>query len=101
MTTYEYDDAGRLVRAVTSREVEWDDEQRTWMQALDELEGQSCSGCGGFLPHTTALEMDEGFVADPPYRCHRCTALTIRRKAVADAPHPEAFTVWPVHEKRR
>lgn len=99
VTEHEYDDAGRLVRSVTSVEVEWDDEQRAWMLALAEADAQSCDGCGGWLPHTTSIEMSDGFVADHPLRCHRCEALSVRRKSVSDKPNPESFAVWPVHER--
>lgn len=99
-TTYTYDDAGRLVRSVSVAEVEWDDEQRAWMQAVVELEGKTCSGCGGFLPDTTSIDMDERYVADHPLRCHRCTAIDVRRQQVSSKPHSVAFTVFPVHERK-
>lgn len=101
MLEHEYDDDGVLVRSVETVEAEWDDEQRAMMRALAELEGQSCSGCGGWLPHTTDIGMDGGFVAEHPLRCHKCEAIAVRRAAVKDKPHPEALTVWPVHEKGR
>jgi hypothetical protein len=86
---------------VTTADVEWDDEQRNWMLALHALDAQSCSGCGGWLPDTTAVERDGGYVADPPYRCHRCEALAIKRKKhLQNTSNPEALTVWPVHERR-
>lgn len=98
VTEHEYDDAGRLVRSVETTEVEWDDEQRSWVQALKEVEAQSCSGCGGWLPHTTHI--DSEFETEHPWRCHRCEALEIRRENMRDARHPASFTVWPVHERR-
>lgn len=86
---------------MTRTDVEWDDEQRSWVLALIELEGQACSGCGGWLPHTTDIAMSDGaFIADHPLRCHKCEALEIRRKSVQDKPNPGSFTVWPVHERR-
>ena len=96
VTTVERDDDGRIVRTVTVTEPEWDDEERGWMQALDELDGQTCSGCGGWLPETTSLEADGKYHADHPFRCHRCDALEIRRTSVRDKPNAAAFTVWPV-----
>jgi hypothetical protein len=99
VTEHEYDDAGRLFRSVERVEVEWDDTERAWMIALAELDGQSCSGCGGYLPETTHIDKSDGYVAEHPWRCHRCEALEIRRDQVRDKPHPGSFTFWPVHEK--
>jgi hypothetical protein len=100
LVEHEYDN-GVLVRSVHTVEVEWDEEQRAWMQALAELDQQSCAGCGGFLPHTTDITMSDGYVADHPLRCHRCEALAIRRKSLAGKNNPESFVVWPVRERGR
>lgn len=99
VAVHEYDDDGRLVRTVSTPEVEWDDDERAWMLALAELEAQSCDGCGGWLAVTTDVKMSDGYVAEHPLRCHRCEALAVRRKAVREKPNPEAFTVWPVRER--
>jgi hypothetical protein len=98
VTTFTYDDDGRLVSASETVEPEWDAEQRAWPLALAELEAQSCSGCGGWLPETTSIEKSDGYVAEHPWRCHRCEALEIRRQQVRDKPNPGSFTVWPVKE---
>jgi hypothetical protein len=42
---HEYDDAGRLVRTVVTREPEWTDLERDKMLALAEYESRIC-GCG-------------------------------------------------------
>ena len=99
MLEHEYRD-GVLFRTIKRVEPEWDAEQRAWMQALAELEGQTCSGCGGFLPETTHIDKSDGYVADHPWRCHRCEALEIRRDQMREKAHPSSFTVWPVHERR-
>jgi len=95
---YEYDDGGRLLRSVETTEAEWDGEQRAWMQALADLQGQLCSGCGGYLEDT--LRPDVEYVADHPLRCHKCEALEIRRDQIRETVrHPGSFPVWPVHER--
>jgi hypothetical protein len=43
---HEYDDQGRIVRTVVTREPEWDDDSRAEMLALAEYEAGMCSGCG-------------------------------------------------------
>lgn len=96
--THEYE-TGLRVRSTETREAEWDDEQRGWMLALSDLEDQSCPGCGGWLAHTTSIEMSDNYIAEHPLRCHRCEALAVRRKTMRDKPNVEALTVWPVHEK--
>jgi len=96
---HEFDESGRLFRSVQTVEVEWDDEQRAWVRALAELERQTCNGCGGFLQDT--LDPETEWVADQPYRCHRCEALEIRRKQVSEKAHnPGSLVIWPVHERR-
>lgn len=42
---HEYDDAGRLIRTIVTREPEWDDHERAKMQALTEYEAKVCD-CG-------------------------------------------------------
>lgn len=42
---HEYDDAGRLVRTVVTREAEWDDFERAKMQALADYNAGICE-CG-------------------------------------------------------
>jgi hypothetical protein len=76
VTEYEYDDAGRLVRSVTRREPEWDEEQRAWMLALDECERLSCDGCGGWLPDTLRRGPGE-YVVPAPSHCAACAATAI------------------------
>lgn len=78
---YEYDERNRVVRAVTTRESEWDTEQQAIMLALEVYRASLCRRCGGELAETTNPLHD----ADNPHgthvyrrvkllRCHRCTA---------------------------
>ncbi|HEY9414796.1 MAG TPA: hypothetical protein VIQ30_08575 [Pseudonocardia sp.] len=91
VTSYRYDGRGRLAQAVTVREPEWDEEQQALMLALDLHEALTCSGCGGYLPHTTAPEADDAYKAELPIRCHRCTAIAIGADAYSDTPHAHAL----------
>lgn len=58
----------------------------------------TCGGCGGYLPETTAADADEGYVADIPIRCHRCTAVAVQVNAYRDAQHPHALR-FPAHRR--
>jgi hypothetical protein len=88
---HEYDAAGRLVRSVTRREPEWDDDQRALLLGLAAYEEQVCAGCGGWLPDTTDRDADDGYTVDAPTRCHRCTAIGHAAKRYADADQPQAL----------
>lgn len=47
VTTYEYDDDGRLTRSVTKMaEPEWDDGTRTLVEGLGKYDRDCCPGCG-------------------------------------------------------
>lgn len=76
MTEHHYDEHGRLVRSVTTREVEWDDDERAQVLALLEYEAQACPGCRGWLPETTDSAHAGRYKTAPPIRCHRCDAVT-------------------------
>lgn len=84
---------------MTTREVEWDEEQQAIMLALDLYRSLIHAPCGGYLPDTTAAEAV--YKADIPVRCKLCTALaeahTDHMKA-PHAPHPEAL-LWPVRRR--
>ena len=81
--------AGRLVEAVTTEEVEWDDDQQGWMIALANLEADKCPGCGDRLTETT--KPDTEYIPNPPLRCHKCTALEIGIEKHRSSPHPHAL----------
>lgn len=95
------DRRGRVVRSVTTREVEWDPEQRALVLALELYESLVHSQCGHYLPESTAAEADGAYDVEPPTRCHACTARATAIKAhmtSPHSPHPEAL-LWVV--KRR
>jgi hypothetical protein len=85
VTTYEYDDGGRVVRAVTVVEAEWDDTERAWATALLDAEADECSGCGEPLSETLRPEAYQGYEVGPPAVCQGCKALHARQRSDADA----------------
>lgn len=87
---HEYED-DRLVRSVTTREPEWDEEQQALMLAHLMHERLTCSGCGGHLPDTTDPKADGAYIADEPIRCHRCTAIAMRAEQYRESPQPQAL----------
>lgn len=74
--------------------------------ALFDYEAQTCHGCGGFLPETTDESAESAYEADPPWRCHRCTALNKHkaewRKDLKDDETGkfEALVLWPAHLRK-
>lgn len=79
---HEYDEAGRLVRTVVTREAEWDDVQRANMLALADYEADLCD-CG-FPSHLADTDPDLRI----KYReCPVCSGLSkaMRVQAAADA----------------
>ena len=101
VTEYEYDDDGRLVRAVTEQEPEWDETERGWMVALTAYRMSVHDQCGTYLPDSTGPAAEGAYRAKLPIRCHACTA---RMDAVAThlkgphANHPEAL-LWQVERR--
>lgn len=86
------------MRSTTVREPEWDEEQQAHVMALEMYEALACGGCGGYLPETTAKDADDGYAADLPVRCHRCTAIGVQADGYRDAQQPHALR-FPVHRK--
>jgi len=80
ITEYEYDDQGRVVRTITRREPEWDDESRAHVMALLQYERNICKGCGGWLPETTDPENEGKYTSKGGIRCHRCEVLHLASK---------------------
>lgn len=93
VTEFHYDRKGRLVRAVTRREVEWDDDERAWALALLEYEADKCPGCGGQLSQTTDPTTEGRWHVPPPTRCHRCTAIAAAQEPYRETKHPHAL-LW-------
>jgi hypothetical protein len=83
------------VRSVTSREAEWNQEQR---DLVLEYEAQVCHGCGGWLPETTAKENEGRYLVDVPGRCYRCTAIHTKQEGYEDQ-KPRSLVLWPAELK--
>jgi hypothetical protein len=68
------------------------------MLALADYEADLCS-CGGLFSETSDPANEFAYVADGPYRCHRCTALAegldAAQKAGGEIQHPQALH-WTV-----
>jgi hypothetical protein len=97
VTEHEYD-GGRLVRSVTTRLPEWDDEQRGWMLALAAYRASLCPSCGRPLSVCADPESEGKWVVPPARRCFATTALQIAAPRYKDSPQPEALLL---HAERR
>lgn len=93
ITTYEYGKKGRVVRTVSVREPEWDDEQRGWMLALSEYRASLCPcGCGYLSDETRGAANEDRFTVPPPYRCYARDAMVEAQEAFKN-PRPQAV-LW-------
>lgn len=84
-TTITYDAEGRVVEMVTTRESEWDDEDRGLLYALEDYEADLCPGCG----HPLSQSLHREGVPDPVYQaayavCLGCVAKERAQKAADD-----------------
>lgn len=87
---------------MTVRESEWDEKERAKIAAFFEYEALVCSGCGGYLPETTAAENEGHYHAGAPSRCHRCDALQRQQEDYAGddtVRRVGALALWPVEHK--
>lgn len=89
-TRFEYED-GRLARAVTTTEPEWDDEQRAAVYALLAFEASLCPGCKQPWDEVTAPEAEDRFLPGEVVRCHYCTARGQASSQTGDAVIPDAL----------
>lgn len=90
-TTYSHDSDGRL--ASSKLEVEWDETERQWMQALaHHREETLCPLCG--LPKTICrAKTTDGAVSVEFERCHVTAALAAKQREVSDSEerYPESL----------
>lgn len=84
VTTYEYDDAGRLVRSITVHDAEWTDDDRACAQARRRNEADRCPGCGLPMSETTDAKNMGGYEAPYPVQCFACTPLEKRKAEYED-----------------
>ncbi|MCC5574472.1 hypothetical protein IMZ11_02300 [Microtetraspora sp. AC03309] len=103
VTTYEYDDDGRLVRSVTVHENPWDAQNVGWAVAKMAEDADRCPGCRMSLSETTAMRDGEpahSYHVDIPRVCRACEALAKRQDSYAkeyEDPYPGA-KVWEVEQ---
>jgi hypothetical protein len=79
---------------MTSAE-EWTFDDRQAAMDLAVYESELCQGCGYPLEETTDPGNEFAYVADPPIRCHRCTASESAQdiiNKVHEAYHPSALS---------
>lgn len=81
---FEYDEQGRLVRAVEREDSEWDEHQRGLMLALAEWEATRCPICGGDPKECQDPAADRNnpygkwvWWPKPPRECHVGTAMRL------------------------
>jgi hypothetical protein len=94
VTSYEYDDSGRLVGS--RPEPEWDEGSQTLMLALQAYKASLCPLCGGPLSVCTDPENESKFKGGLPIRCHATTARAIAMEPYRDQPNSQALMIAPV-----
>lgn len=102
VTTYEYDDTGRLVRSVTVHESPWTEEDLGWAKAHQQNLDDRCPGpCGLPLSETTAMANGEpvhSYEVELPMRCQACDELAKKQEAHGESGQvirPQAL-LWTV-----
>jgi hypothetical protein len=94
VTTYEFDEFGRVV---SSRpEPEWDDAEQTVILALQAYKASLCPLCGGPLDVCTNPENELKFKGGLPIRCHATTARAVAMEPYKDQPNNQALMIAPI-----
>ena len=89
ITSYVYDDLGRMVSSAT--ESSWTEDDRDLAAGLVEWEANLCGGCRRPLTETTDPQNEERYDAKVAARCHCCTAVDIAQNALQERQHPGAL----------
>jgi len=94
-----YDEQGRHVGSVITRETEWDVEQQSLVLAAAELDAEKCPGCGELLSESTSTDVDpdqgaQVYVARTPLKCHACVAIEGQQENYRNHDHAQALRVW-------
>jgi YD repeat-containing protein len=104
VTEYEYDDAGRLTRAVTTHEREWTEQDRGELLALALYRSWLCpDGCGFLAEHTLSHEESGPAFAVSHTACRATLALIEAQRAADpdDRPNPNARArLWTIQKRR-
>jgi hypothetical protein len=86
VTTYEYDAAGRIVRATT---IDWTQADTDLAWALDQYEAGLCPGGEHVLAETSKPEHQDAYrLNGPPIRCHYCTAKALAGEVAEKQENP-------------
>ena len=88
VTEYEYDQAGRLTRSVTTRPSPWTDEDRGWLMALLAEEREVCPGCGQPL-EVCRDPATAGSWSPVTTTCEACRILDATRDNYAEGGRPQ------------
>lgn len=98
---YEYDDAGRVVRSVTTREAEWTEQDRAELLALAVYRAGLCPcGCGHRYADTTSPEATgPRFVASRVTCRARLTLLETQAAVTTENSRHTGARLWRI-EKR-
>lgn len=104
MTEYEYDDAGRLVRSVTTRDPLWTEQDRAEALALTLYRERSCPcGCGN-PASLTLIPEDKGPAWEVTHTtCTARLALLERQRAAVEkykTKNADAW-LWSVRPRKR
>ena len=91
VTTFEYDDSGRLVRTVVRSQ--WTEEDRALMMARHMHRRSLCSGCGQPREKAWHPDNDGWFEVTDTITCHACTA---ERRHGSDSPSEVKPVEFPV-----
>lgn len=70
------------------------------MLALANWRALTCTGCGGWLPETTAKENSDAYAPPRPVRCHCCDALGIAQEVRGSKVRPQAVR-WPMPQLKK
>lgn len=91
-TTRHHYRKGRLVRSVTVREPEFDDDDRAWFLALAYWRDTRCPHCGNDIRDCTAPEEQMVVDVPPPRRCRVTDEISLARATTyKDTPRPHAL----------
>jgi len=94
VTVYTHDASGRVVRAETTEEPEWTQEDMDGAFSLRKYEAGLCPNCKHPLSETADASHEFSYHAGLPIRCHRCTAQEIASEAYQNAKNPNPRSVF-------
>lgn len=88
------------MRSTTTREAEWDEQERAWFLSLAQYEAELCPLCGRPMAVCTAPEAEWDVAVPSPTRCHYSTAVAQARTAYEKSPNNGSL-MFTVRSKRQ